>query len=356
MMASPDIQGAVKNTIGIIASVITGIRDSSRLKEQWEALEFAATSCQGIIDNLRSTGWNTEPAKKLDEQIKGVIEFVRECKDYNAAQRFWEVTWDQKLTRLKNEFESSLAAIQTNAVVGVDNEFASTERKRFNSGSGYSLTKLQVQTQRTMQTDHEKILAKLKILDLLNEDRQSNELHVDFDVSDPRLDVNSSNDFIRGKLKASEECQVDVICEPVTENLVQFGQKRPRYDIIYSRLSENTRVHPFYGIAKREKKRYAVFKDMSACSTLSHAIGNGELPTNLAARLAIAREIALTVNYLHSVQIVIKRLSDRSCLLYREGEGLIPYLTNLETARLVRNPCLPGQNFFSQIRTDTCPS
>jgi len=83
----------------------------------------------------------------------------------------------------------------------------------------------------------------------------------------------------------------------------------------------------------------AVVRDMTSCQTLGAAILHQKLPQTLPERLAIAREVALAVDYLHSVEILVKRLSDQNILLQEERGKLVPYLTNLESARTV---CGPG--------------
>ncbi|TGJ86306.1 hypothetical protein E0Z10_g2458 [Xylaria hypoxylon] len=57
---------------------------------------------------------------------------------------------------------------------------------------------------------------------------------------------------------------------------------------------------------------------------------------------AIAREIALTVDYLHSVDILVKRLSDQHILLQEEHGRLIPYITNIESARMFKETSTGG--------------
>ena len=56
-------------------------------------------------------------------------------------------------------------------------------------------------------------------------------------------------------------------------------------------------------------------------------------------RLRLAYEVASAVAYLHSVDIVVKNISDVNIVLKRlrleDGRRFLPYLTNLEDARTV---------------------
>ncbi|KAI1426561.1 kinase-like domain-containing protein [Xylaria sp. FL1777] len=176
------------------------------------------------------------------------------------------------------------------------------------------------------------------------ENKRADDLVVDFEESDERLvvDISDSADILQGTLEGPDGAVVPVICDAVQEQLMRFGEKGPRHVLIYSRLSENTRVHPFYGIARRNGKRWTVFKDMTSCDTLSAAILHGKLPESLVERLAIAREIALTMDYLHSVDILVKRLSDQHILLEKQDGRLIPYITNIESARLFKETSTGG--------------
>ncbi len=70
--------------------------------------------------------------------------------------------------------------------------------------------------------------------------------------------------------------------------------------------------------------------------SLGFAIERGELPQSVLTRLEIAHDVAKAVAYLHSVDVLVKRLSDRTVLLSIDSGGIItPYLTDLERARLV---------------------
>ena len=161
-------------------------------------------------------------------------------------------------------------------------------------------------------------------------------LEVDFKESDSRLVFSSvSDDELTGTLHLSDSASTQVHCKPVEEGLMRFGQKGPRHAAIYSKLSARTRVHPFYGIAQHEGKRWTVFGDLRSCSTLAKAIRGSELPKDASERANIALEIAFTLAYLHSVEILLKQLSDNTVLLVKEQDRLIPYLTEVEQARLV---------------------
>lgn len=163
-------------------------------------------------------------------------------------------------------------------------------------------------------------------------------LEITFQESDPRVSVaqQGGDDPPTGTLIIGEGESINVVFVPIQENLMRYGEKGPRYALIYERLSASTLVHPFYGVAKRFGHSWAVMKDMRQFHSLGSAMKAKELPETTLGRIEIAQNIAKTVAYLHSVDILVKRLSDTSVLLSVDSSGVMtPYLTNLERARLV---------------------
>jgi hypothetical protein len=199
---------------------------------------------------------------------------------------------------------------------------------------------------RTQQYAHmAEMMKKLEILDELKEDldeKAASKLGIDFPECETSLSVTreKGNVSLSGKLKLSNASDktTNVICEPLKEDLMRYGEKGPRYVLIYAKISANTLVHPFYGIAQRFGQRWAVMKDLRECPTLASAIQNGQLPHSVLERIAIAHHVATTVDYLHSVEVLVKRLSDRTILLSSENGTITPYLTDLDKARLVFIP------------------
>lgn len=160
-------------------------------------------------------------------------------------------------------------------------------------------------------------------------------LQLDFKEGDPRIVIDGeSEDELLGALQVPGAQSVRIVGDPVNETLMRYGEKGPRHVAIYSQLSARTRVHPFYGIAQYDGKRWAVFQDLRSSPCLADALSLERLD-NILARVKIAFEVAATFSYLHSVEILMKRLSDRTVLLVTEDGRLVPYLTQVEHARLV---------------------
>lgn len=182
---------------------------------------------------------------------------------------------------------------------------------------------------------------RLLILDELKkvqDQKAAGELGIDFAETNEDLDVRQeSEDFLVGslKLRGSTATQVDVICEPLKEDLMRYGEKGPRHILIYAKISARTLVHQFYGVAQRYNRRWAVMKDLRKCPSLADAIKTSQMPASTLDRIALAHQIATTVDYLHSVEVLTKRLSDKTVLLSQNGDAITPYLTELEKARLV---------------------
>jgi serine/threonine protein kinase len=188
------------------------------------------------------------------------------------------------------------------------------------------------------EKDMEIILEKLQILDELKknwEEEKAPQLGVDFPEQDLRLQVTKESEkLLSGSFVDADSRTTKVICEPVKEDLMKYGEKGPRHVLIYAKLSANTLVHPFYGIAQRFNQRWIVMKDMRECPSLRDMMRDSKVSESLLDRISIACEVARTMEYLHSVEILVKRLSDTTILLSHENNAVIPYLTNLDRARL----------------------
>ena len=144
-----------------------------------------------------------------------------------------------------------------------------------------------------------------------------------------------SSDEITGTLNND-----NIVCYPISS--IQMDCRiGHRHVTLYSKLSANTLVHPFYGIADRSGKLYAVMQDLRTSKSLGASLEDPQF-TDMRDRLRIAYDIAQTLAYLHSVEILIRSLSDKNILLVQEGSRWKPILTNLDEARLVS----PGTSFF----------
>jgi serine/threonine protein kinase len=191
------------------------------------------------------------------------------------------------------------------------------------------------------EADTSSILEKLSILDelkMIQDEKKAGELGIKFsETNEDLISRQESENLLVGSLQLhdSTASQVDIVGEPLNEDLMRYGEKGPRHVLIYAEISAHTLVHPFYGVAQRHNRRWAIMKDLRKCPTLADAIKNGQMPSSIPDRIAVAHQIATTVDYLHSVEVLIKRLSDRSVLISRNGDVITPYLTELEKARLV---------------------
>ena len=133
-----------------------------------------------------------------------------------------------------------------------------------------------------------------------------------------------------------------VICKEIKNDEIRSGRGGSRHVEIYQLISTRELVEVFYGIAELGGKRYAVMEDLRDDPTLTAAIiDSKELNRDgPLSRLRLAYEVASAVAYLHSVDIVVKNISDVNIVLKRlrlevGGRRFRPCLTNLEDARTV---------------------
>jgi serine/threonine protein kinase len=128
-------------------------------------------------------------------------------------------------------------------------------------------------------------------------------------------------------------------CKMMDENSAA-GSEVPRLVNIYSRMSSRTVCRKLWGILERSEGKYAVMESLRESSTLESALGSGDFLTkvNLVQRLHLAWEISNAVDYLHSVNILLKSLSSLNVYIFgieSEDRTIRPVLTDLENARLV---------------------
>jgi hypothetical protein len=181
-----------------------------------------------------------------------------------------------------------------------------------------------------------------KVLAVLDEQHPAklSDLEVNFRRDDGRLKILGRVSDRPPRISATLD-DMPVICIPSLTSTKHYSSRLPRLIRIYSKISAMTLVQPFYGIAEigdPEFKHWALMQDLSQNISLAQAIQAKALPKTLPDRLKIAYELSKTVAYLHSVQILIKSMTDANIIL-RAGEGnvLEPVVTNLEEAREVCN-------------------
>ena len=196
------------------------------------------------------------------------------------------------------------------------------------------------ETQETDQKYHEELSLKLEILDELKQELDQKKieggLRIDFRDGDDQLKIGTCIEkLLTGTLCLEDREEVKVVGRPVKKGFGSYGDKGPGYVKIYHKIAANTSVHPFYGLANSSGQIWALFKDLRSSPSLGQLIGQIDFPQDLVTRLAIAHEITLTVEYLHSVEILVKRLSDKNVILVLEADKWKPFVTDLERARLV---------------------
>lgn len=186
---------------------------------------------------------------------------------------------------------------------------------------------------------YDQLSQKLKILDELkqelDEKKVTDGLQIDYRDGDGQLKVVSCTGELLTGILSFDGGEIHVAGKPARKDLGVYGDKGPRQVKIYKKIAANTSVHPFYGIARASGQNWALFKDLRHSPSLGKVISQDEFQDDMVARLAIAHEVALTVEYLHSIEILVKRLSDKNVILVMEGNVWKPCLIDIERARLV---------------------
>lgn len=149
------------------------------------------------------------------------------------------------------------------------------------------------------------------------------------------------------RLKASQDSSGDlygtlddqkVVLYPISSSQ-RDSRVGPRHVTLYSKLSANTLVHSFYGLADRNGQLYAVMQDLRTAKSLGSCLTDPQF-SDTRDRLRVAYDVAQTVAYLHSVEILVRSLSDQNVVLTKDNGEWKPVLTRLDQARLVSSRAL----------------
>ena len=125
-----------------------------------------------------------------------------------------------------------------------------------------------------------------------------------------------------------------VICKNLPQSRAGIEQSISRPAMIYSRLAQGSNVQNYFGILERQGRYYAVMEDVQELPTLDRWLAEHGVPDRLSA-LTVAYEISSTVAYFHSVQLLVKTISDQKIVLKTTGETTVPLFTEVERARIV---------------------
>ena len=103
----------------------------------------------------------------------------------------------------------------------------------------------------------------------------------------------------------------------------------------YSLLAAETQVQGYFGILEQKDRYYNVWEDLSDLPNLYKWLRVNGIPNKLTA-LRVAYEISSTIAYFHSVQVLLKALSDETVMVRNKEGAAVPVLTGVERARMVR--------------------
>jgi len=109
----------------------------------------------------------------------------------------------------------------------------------------------------------------------------------------------------------------------------------------YSMLSQTLNVERLFGIFCDSIGSYAVTEDLLRGEPRARPIRDAFSDDhfahlNFCQRLRLCYEIAVTVAYLHSLDIIVMVISEMTVFARRLGDQYLPFLTNLEQLRKVQ--------------------
>jgi len=118
---------------------------------------------------------------------------------------------------------------------------------------------------------------------------------------------------------------------------VLYREEAPRIILNYSRLSISLHVQRFFGIFTDSTGDYAVMEDLTRAHRLQDALKDVRFVSSSSRqKLRLCYEIANTVAFLHSVELVVKVISDSSIYIVYKDTEMLPIFSDLESARSVQ--------------------
>lgn len=112
----------------------------------------------------------------------------------------------------------------------------------------------------------------------------------------------------------------------------------PRLLSVYATLSGCVNIQRFYGMFSDASGHYAVMEDVEGEGgpfvSLQKALSDNQIAkSSRIHKLRLCYEVALTVAYLHSLEIIVKVISESSIFVRNSDGGLVPVMANLDQTR-----------------------
>ncbi|KAK3391180.1 kinase-like domain-containing protein [Podospora didyma] len=321
-----------KSGAEILVYIIRKAQDVRRLKKECEKVGELAQLLQSVLDSNEEALKSSSTEKKLQAHLRDVATFVTNCtKDYSLLGRAWEVMWDKKLPKLLAGLKDWILyflmdAMSRGITVGeklVDGQERIISRLTIVDDINSHLSSLDEGLRGQEKVFSAIMDEKLQILS-----KTSAKWRADFQSNDTRLKASQDSS---GDLSGTLDGQ-RVVLYPISSNQ-RDSRVGPRHVTLYSKLSANTSVHSFYGLADRNGQLYAVMQDLRTAKSLGSCLADPQF-SDARDRLRVAYDVAQTMAYLHSVEILVRSLSDQNVVLTREDREWKPVLTRLDQARL----------------------
>lgn len=355
-------------SVKLLLWIIKTTQEVVRFKATCQKIGQLATTLMGVLEKNKATLENQRTSKDLNKLLQDLGKFLVRCTlDSNFIQLTWEVIWTKKLPKMLGELESRtlylilettvrcyLNTVSRNYVpcadeaVQAETRTAVAGQAALENNIATAVNTIETKTQQLLENDVQNakrsdFTSLMAVIDARDRAIATKMLGVEvsFRVDDGRFQVLASISDHPPRLSATLD-GTRVICIPSLTGTKHHSSRLPRLIRIYLKISALTLVQPFYGIAETSDTRarhWAVMQDLSPYQALGQAIQAKTLPNNIFARLKIAYELSKTVAYLHSVNIVIKCMTDASIILRPVGNDggtdFEPVLTNLDESREV---------------------
>ena len=321
--------GEISGAVSLASTVATIISESVDFPSECRELAARCKVVQAILESNNFSERDLSGLQELSSRLKKCELYLKSCKERRFVRNpLFEVTFHRRIRKHVTRLDAWVLLTTLSVVVIL---------------SQPRITKSCKGRMANQMDDGGVLFAATRVRDLTANEEMTSPRRDSLISGLPQVattdivfqsDERPAGTQFRARLATGEA----VVLEP----LAWKRAETPRLISIYAEIGRVVNIQRFFGVfhAAPSNTYYAVMEDLDGDDKsfvlLKDALSNqliAKVP--LVQRLRLCYEIALAVSYLHSLNIVVKVISEKSFYIKEVDGDFVPILTNLEYARLV---------------------